>query len=91
MGKITGFLEYERETPDRRPVLERVNDWFEVYQDLPPDRVREQAGRCMDCGVPFCHTGCPVNSGKLLVACRRRSASHQRPFQTRSFQSGIRL
>ncbi|MBV9083019.1 MAG: glutamate synthase subunit beta [Acidobacteriaceae bacterium] len=62
MGKITGFLEYERETPDRRPVLERVNDWFEVYQDLPPDRVREQAGRCMDCGVPFCHTGCPVNN-----------------------------
>ncbi len=62
MGKLTGFLEYARETPQRRPVLERVNDWFEVYQDLPAQKLREQAGRCMDCGVPFCHTGCPVNN-----------------------------
>ena len=62
MGKITGFLEYTRETPQRRPVLERVNDWFEVYQDFPSESVQKQAGRCMDCGVPFCHTGCPVNN-----------------------------
>ncbi len=62
MGKITGFLEYARETPQRRPVLERVNDWFEVYQDLPAQKLQAQAGRCMDCGVPFCHTGCPVNN-----------------------------
>jgi glutamate synthase (NADPH/NADH) small chain len=62
MGKVTGFLEYTRETPERRPVLERVNDWFEVYQDVPAEALRHQASRCMDCGVPFCHTGCPVNN-----------------------------
>ncbi|HEX3996804.1 MAG TPA: glutamate synthase subunit beta [Acetobacteraceae bacterium] len=62
MGKITGFLEYERETPERRPTRERVNDWFEVYQDFSTDAVEKQAARCMDCGVPFCHTGCPVNN-----------------------------
>ncbi|HEY3935791.1 MAG TPA: glutamate synthase subunit beta [Bryobacteraceae bacterium] len=62
MGKVTGFLEYTRETPERRPVLERVNDWFEVYQDIPAADLRHQASRCMDCGVPFCHTGCPVNN-----------------------------
>src|SRR5579875_141754 len=62
MGKITGFLEYNRETPERRPVLERINDWFEVYQDFPAQKVQIQAGRCMDCGVPFCHTGCPVHN-----------------------------
>ncbi|MBV9762568.1 MAG: glutamate synthase subunit beta [Acidobacteriaceae bacterium] len=62
MGKITGFLEYARETPGRRPVLERVNDWFEVYQDFPSQKVQKQAGRCMDCGIPFCHTGCPVHN-----------------------------
>jgi glutamate synthase (NADPH) small chain len=62
MGKITGFLEYTRETPERRPVLERVNDWFEVYQDFPAPNAQKQAARCMDCGVPFCHTGCPVHN-----------------------------
>jgi glutamate synthase (NADPH/NADH) small chain len=62
MGKITGFLEYARESPVRRPVAERVNDWFEVYQDFPREALRHQAGRCMDCGLPFCHTGCPVNN-----------------------------
>jgi len=59
---ITGFLEYERDTPERRPVTERVNDWFEVYQDFPIPELQKQAARCMDCGVPFCHTGCPVNN-----------------------------
>ena len=62
MAKITGFLEHTRETPPRRPVIERVNDWFEVYQDFPDSKLQDQAGRCMDCGVPFCHTGCPVNN-----------------------------
>ena len=62
MGNVTGFLEYTRETPERRPVLERINDWFEVYQDFPAQKVQIQAGRCMDCGVPFCHTGCPVHN-----------------------------
>ena len=62
MGKITGFLEYTREGPPRRPVFERINDWFEVYRDLPTEKAQQQAARCMDCGVPFCHTGCPVNN-----------------------------
>ena len=62
MGKVTGFLEYERELPQRRPVAERVNDWFEIYQDFPAEKVQRQAARCMDCGVPFCHTGCPLNN-----------------------------
>jgi glutamate synthase (NADPH) small chain len=62
MGKVTGFLEHTRELPQRRPVAERVNDWFEVYQDFPDEKVQTQGARCMDCGVPFCHTGCPLNN-----------------------------
>ncbi len=62
MGKVTGFMEHGRELPTRRPVAERVNDWFEIYQDFPEDKLRNQGARCMDCGVPFCHTGCPVNN-----------------------------
>jgi glutamate synthase (NADPH/NADH) small chain len=62
MGKATGFMEHERELPTRRPATERVNDWFEIYQDFPEAKLRAQGARCMDCGVPFCHTGCPVNN-----------------------------
>jgi glutamate synthase (NADPH/NADH) small chain len=62
MGKVTGFMEYTRELPGRRPVAERVNDYFEIYQPFPEPAVQNQAARCMDCGVPFCHTGCPVNN-----------------------------
>ncbi len=62
MGKPTGFLEITRETPSRRPVEERVNDWFEVYEPFPDDRVRAQGARCMDCGVPFCNSGCPLGN-----------------------------
>lgn len=62
MGKPTGFMEYQRETFGRRPVEERVRDWFEVYVPLPEDRARKQGARCMDCGVPFCHTGCPLTN-----------------------------
>jgi len=62
MGKVTGFVEYVREAPLRRPVAERINDWFEVYQDFSEDKVRTQGARCMDCGLPFCHTGCPLNN-----------------------------
>jgi glutamate synthase (NADPH/NADH) small chain len=62
MGKTTGFLEHTRELPQRRPVTERVNDWFEVYTDFEEEKVRTQGARCMDCGVPFCHTGCPLNN-----------------------------
>jgi glutamate synthase (NADPH/NADH) small chain len=62
MGKVTGFIEFKREVATRRPVEERVNDWFEIYQPFSYDKVRTQGARCMDCGVPFCHTGCPLNN-----------------------------
>ena len=62
MGKVTGFLEHPREAPPRRPVAERVHDWFEIYRPFPETSVRAQGARCMDCGVPFCHTGCPLNN-----------------------------
>jgi glutamate synthase (NADPH/NADH) small chain len=62
MGKNTGFMEYTRELPERRPVEERVKDWLEIYKEFPLEKVRTQGARCMDCGVPFCHTGCPLNN-----------------------------
>jgi glutamate synthase (NADPH) small chain len=62
MGKPTGFMELTRELPQRRPVIERVNDYFEIYLPFAEEKVRAQGARCMDCGVPFCNTGCPVNN-----------------------------
>ena len=62
MGKVTGFLEYTREVAERRPPAERIRDWFEIYQPFPEETLRAQGARCMDCGVPFCHTGCPLNN-----------------------------
>jgi glutamate synthase (NADPH/NADH) small chain len=62
VGKVTGFKEYAREVPTRRPVAERVNDYLEVYLPFPEENLRTQAARCMDCGIPFCHAGCPVNN-----------------------------
>ena len=60
MGKITGFLEITRETPKRRPVGERIHDWQEVYLPFEADKLKKQGARCMDCGIPFCHQGCPL-------------------------------
>ena len=62
MGKITGFLEIKRETPKRRPVRERVNDWREVYLPFEAEKLKKQGARCMDCGIPFCHQGCPLGN-----------------------------
>jgi glutamate synthase (NADPH/NADH) small chain len=62
VGKVTGFKEYARELPQRRPVEDRVNDYREVYKPFADEKVKTQAARCMDCGIPFCHTGCPVNN-----------------------------
>jgi len=71
MGKITGFLEIEREDRDYQPVAERIKHWHEFVLPLPEADMRQQAARCMDCGVPYCHgtnvvtnvpTGCPVNN-----------------------------
>ena len=62
MGKTTGFLEFNRNTPDRKIVMERIKDWNEIYEAWPEDKVKEQGARCMNCGVPFCHTGCPLGN-----------------------------
>jgi glutamate synthase (NADPH/NADH) small chain len=55
-------MEFERVLPTRRAADERVKDWFEIYQEFPNASVQQQGARCMECGVPFCHTGCPVNN-----------------------------
>jgi glutamate synthase (NADPH/NADH) small chain len=55
-------MEYTRELPTRRPVQERIHDWLEVYEDFPVGKLQNQAARCMDCGIPFCHQGCPVGN-----------------------------
>ncbi len=62
MGDPTGFMTTERELPSRREVPVRLRDWREVYEDFPIHKVREQAGRCMDCGIPFCNNGCPLGN-----------------------------
>jgi len=62
MGKIRGFLEIRRVKNDRRPVAERVGDYHEFEHDLPEPAQRDQAARCMDCGVPYCHDGCPLGN-----------------------------
>src|SRR5437764_4353870 len=62
MADPRGFLTTPRETPTRRPVDVRILDWKEVYQDFPHERLQQQAGRCMDCGIPFCHQGCPLGN-----------------------------
>ena len=63
MADPKGFLKYtKRETPQRRPVPLRLRDWKEVYEDFSHDALREQAARCMDCGIPFCHNGCPLGN-----------------------------
>ncbi|MEE9147814.1 MAG: glutamate synthase subunit beta [Candidatus Tectomicrobia bacterium] len=71
MGRPTGFMEFRRELPADRSPLERVNDWGEFHLHFPQSKLREQGGRCMDCGIPFCHTGtliggmasgCPINN-----------------------------
>ena len=79
MGKPTGFLEYARELPADRAPLVRVNDWDEFHLHLEDAALRTQGARCMDCGIPFCHTGqlingmasgCPINN--LIPECSAR-------------------
>src|SRR5256885_5500128 len=90
MGKVTGFLEIQREQPARRQVEDRLQDWQEIYQPFPEEKQKEQGARCMDCGVPFCHTGCPVNNlipdwndlvynGRWETAIRRLHATNNFP------------
>jgi glutamate synthase (NADPH/NADH) small chain len=62
MGKPTGFMEFDRSLPRRRPVSVRLRDWREVYEPFPEEATKEQGARCMDCGIPFCHDGCPLGN-----------------------------
>jgi glutamate synthase (NADPH/NADH) small chain len=62
MADPTGFLTYRRETATRRPVALRLRDWREVYEPYPDERLQVQAARCMGCGIPFCHNGCPLGN-----------------------------
>lgn len=90
MGKVTGFLEIQREQPTRRKPEERIKDWLEIYETFPEEKQKQQGARCMDCGVPFCHTGCPVNNlipdwndlaynGRWEAAIRRLHATNNFP------------
>ncbi|MFZ5590499.1 MAG: glutamate synthase, partial [Bacillota bacterium] len=67
MGKPGAFMEYRREVPAERPPLERIKDWQEFRLPLPEEKLRQQAARCMDCGVPFCHSGMVL--GGMIAGC----------------------
>jgi len=62
MGEVTGFLKYSRQLPPRRPVPVRLRDWKEVYEPFAVEEAQRQGARCMDCGIPFCHEGCPLGN-----------------------------
>ena len=62
MGKVTGFIEFKRDKQPYRPVEERVRDWKQVMLPWPGEGLRKQGARCMDCGIPFCHQGCPLGN-----------------------------
>ena len=62
MGEPTGFLKWDRATPKRRKIEIRIQDWNEVYEKFPDEDLKHQAGRCMDCGIPFCNNGCPLGN-----------------------------
>jgi glutamate synthase (NADPH) small chain len=90
MADPKGFLSTARQTPARRPVDVRISDWREVYTEFGADKLERQAGRCMDCGIPFCHSGCPlgnlipewndlVHSGDWRAAAERLHATNNFP------------
>ncbi len=62
MGNIKGFLQFTRELPPKRPPHERINDYDEFIGRYSDEKLNQQAGRCMDCGIPFCHHGCPLGN-----------------------------
>jgi glutamate synthase (NADPH/NADH) small chain len=62
MGKVTGFLEFSRELPEKRPVQDRIKDYNEFVLRYTDEKLNQQAARCMNCGVPFCHNGCPLGN-----------------------------
>src|SRR5438874_6979101 len=89
MGKITGFLEFEREKVHKQPVPERLQHWREFEERTPDDVLKRQGARCMDCGIPFCHKGCPLGNiipdwNDLVYRGRWREAIDRLP-STNSF------
>jgi glutamate synthase (NADPH/NADH) small chain len=62
VGKVTGFLDFDREPPERRPATERVKDYLELYEVWPEEAIQDQGARCMNCALPFCHRGCPLGN-----------------------------
>ena len=62
MGKVTGFLDFHREPPERRAIVERIKDYQEIYELWPEEAIRDQGARCMNCALPFCHKGCPLGN-----------------------------
>src|SRR6201996_136303 len=81
MGKTTGFLEFERHDRSYAPVEERLGHYKEFVKPLPEDELRQQGARCMDCGIPYCHQGCPVNNiipewNDLVYSGSHRNALH---------------
>ena len=89
MGKPTGFIEIKRAKPQARPIQERVRDWQEVYLREPEQKMRDQGARCMDCGIPFCHQGCPLGNvipdWNDLVYRKRWQAASDRLHATNNF------
>jgi glutamate synthase (NADPH/NADH) small chain len=88
MGKVTGFLEFDRHDRKYQPVEERIRHWREFMLPMPENELREQAARCMDCGVPYCHgtntitgapTGCPVNNQIPTGMTSSTAATGKRP------------
>jgi glutamate synthase (NADPH/NADH) small chain len=89
MGNPTGFKEYDRETPKRRPVEDRIGDYSEIYLPFPAEKIKQQTARCMDCGVPTCHAGCPLGNlipdwNDLVYRGHWQEAAH-RLHQTNNF------
>ena len=89
MGKATGFIEIKRAKPQARPIQERLRDWQEVYLPEPEAKMRDQGARCMDCGIPFCHQGCPLGNvipdWNDLVYHQRWQAASDRLHATNNF------
>ncbi|HKW94293.1 MAG TPA: NAD(P)-binding protein, partial [Methylomirabilota bacterium] len=89
MGKVTGFIEFKRDKQPYRPVAERMRDWRQVMLPWSDETLRKQGARCMDCGIPFCHQGCPL--GNLipdwndLVYRDRWQAAYHRLHATNNF------
>jgi heterodisulfide reductase subunit C len=78
MGQVDGFMKFDREMPQSRDKRERLKDYKEVYTPLSKEKVHEQSARCMDCGVPFCHNGCPLGITSRISTMRFIRASGRR-------------